>query len=620
MTGMTRWLMAAAALTAWIEPAAAGLPMLAPPKEAARAPHDAAVVIGIQSYPMMKGLSADYADGDASAFHAFLLDTVGVPVDRVSRLYNGANASREHILAAVDQRASEVGKDGDGNDGDGTLWIYFAGHGAPGSDREAYLLADDARDDEISIREKSVKRSELVALGKTSRAKRVMIVLDACFSGATRGGKRLAKGMRFPVPLPVKREPKIVVWAAASGAEAAGPLPQAKHGLFTYFVVGALSGWAVDDLGPVTLDGAKRYVETAMGAALNDGRRRQTPKLVGPKGSDKWVLASVTTRTARPNLRALALGRFETEVPPVVPPAPVVPLGPKGFVRIEPGTFVMGSPDDEPGHYYDEARHSVTISRAFWLKATEVTQAEWRAVMHGDPSYFSKCGDDCPVEQVSWFEALEYLNRRSWAEELKPCYRLSACTGGSNRGCAEGELYCDGDFECREVEFVGFECTGYRLPTEAEWEYAARAGTDAALYTGPIEIKGMNNAPALGPIAWYGGNSGVSYAGGHDCSSWSEKQRASSRCGTHPVGRLQPNAWGLYDVLGNVWEWTWDWYGPYPDGAQRDSTDPAGGAYRVLRGGSWFYFARYVRAANRFRFTPTHRYANVGFRPARLAP
>jgi formylglycine-generating enzyme required for sulfatase activity len=256
----------------------------------------------------------------------------------------------------------------------------------------------------------------------------------------------------------------------------------------------------------------------------------------------------------------------------------------------------MGSPSSEPGRYDNEVQHQVTLTQAFYLGKTEVTQRQWKAVMGSNPSGFKKCGDDCPVEQVSWTEGVEFCNKLSDREGLTRCY--------SGRG---SNIAWDKN------------CSGYRLPTEAEWEYAARAGTATAVYTGPLTIRGANNGPELDGIAWYGGNSGVSYSDGDDCSDWGEKQYSSSACGTHPVAKKAPNPWGLYDMIGNVWEWTWDWYEAYARSPTTDPAGPVGGSLRVYRGGSWNYYARFCRSALRGPVGPGYRYSNLGLRLARSA-
>ncbi|MBK1647295.1 Sulphatase-modifying factor protein [Rhabdochromatium marinum] len=248
---------------------------------------------------------------------------------------------------------------------------------------------------------------------------------------------------------------------------------------------------------------------------------------------------------------------------------------------IPPGRFRMGSPEDEPGRYDDEGPpHAVTIGQGFWLFDTPCTQALWVALGLENPSEFQN--PTRPVEQVSW-----------------------------------------DDIQQRFLPALNERIPGFVLPSEAQWEYACRAGTQTALYSGPIEILGDANAPALDSIAWYGGNSGVGFEleNGQERSWLSDMQYPEGKAGTHPVGRKARNPWGLYDMLGNVWEWTQDaWHDSYEgapiNGSVWESAEA--GAGRVIRGGSWYDGTRVCRSAYRNGLTPDFRLINLGFRCARV--
>ena len=235
---------------------------------------------------------------------------------------------------------------------------------------------------------------------------------------------------------------------------------------------------------------------------------------------------------------------------------------PNGFVLITGGTFTMGSPANEPDRNDNEGpQRQVTVS-SFYMGKCEVTQKEYQDVMGTNPSRFK--GNNLPVELVSWFDAIDYCNKRSQKEGLTPAYTKNGTTVTWNRNAK-----------------------GYRLPTEAEWEYACRAGTTTAYNTG---------ASISDSTGWYNANSGNA---------------------TRPVGQKPENRWGLYDMHGNVWEWCWDWYGAYPSEAQTDPTGASSGSNRVLRSGSWSNSAEGIRSALRYYYYPSRRYGSFGFRLVR---
>lgn len=235
-------------------------------------------------------------------------------------------------------------------------------------------------------------------------------------------------------------------------------------------------------------------------------------------------------------------------------------IAPENFVLVPSGTFTMGRTSGE-GNSNELPTHQVTLS-TFVIGKYEVTQAQYLAVMGTNPSYFT--ASDKPVERVTWFNAVAYCNALSIQEGLTPCYNTSNWS-------------CD------------ISANGYRLPTEAEWEHAARGARNNPdyLYAGSNDLAG---------VAWHSSNSGNT---------------------THSVGTKAPNSIGIYDMSGNVWEWCNDWYGSYSSGSQTDPLGPTSGSCRVYRGGSWFSNATYCRLAYRIINYPTFSYYNIGFRLAR---
>jgi formylglycine-generating enzyme required for sulfatase activity len=240
------------------------------------------------------------------------------------------------------------------------------------------------------------------------------------------------------------------------------------------------------------------------------------------------------------------------------------------FSLIPAGSFVMGSPDGvttvpaspaEPARSSDEKQHVVTLTKPFYMQTTEVTQGQWQQMMGSNPSHFTACGSDCPVEMVSWNDAQNFID---------------------NLNASEGRTNCNTTPN-----------TCYSLPTESQWEYAARGGTVSAFYNGGITNTICSPLdPKLNDIGWYCGNAGST---------------------THPVAQKAPNNWGLYDMSGNVYELCEDWYGTYPAGPVSDPPGPVA-TNRVVRGSSWDDLARYGRTASRASIPPDLPTSNVGFR------
>lgn len=261
---------------------------------------------------------------------------------------------------------------------------------------------------------------------------------------------------------------------------------------------------------------------------------------------------------------------------------------PAGWVRVEPGTFVMGSLSKEAGRSDTEQAHNVTITYPFLVSAYEVTQKEWEEITYRRPTAFTGCGPTCPVTDVSWFDAVEFANRLSERSKLESCYEIK------ESGTA------------KEVSWPrGTACRGFRLPTEAEWEYAARAGGAEALGDAPLAaLERQPEDPALAERAVYGGNSAATYEGAEDCSKWGD---GLTTCGVAPVGSKKANRWGLFDVSGNASEWVWDTLSNFPVNGVVDIAQHAAGQPNLVRGGNWMSAGRDCRLAAREQTQPVAR-------------
>jgi len=241
------------------------------------------------------------------------------------------------------------------------------------------------------------------------------------------------------------------------------------------------------------------------------------------------------------------------------------------FILVPSGQFSMGSPETELGRTRDETLHTVIISKPFYIQETEVTQGQWKRLVGFNPSAFPECGKNCPVDTVSWEECIEFIRVLNKYEKT----------------------------------------TRYRLPTEAEWEYACRAGTTTAFSSGPITTTSCGEIePALDAVGWYCANSGY--------------KNPPDDFRPHPVKTKKPNPWGIYDMHGNVQEWCQDaceWrnlfrVGVFTDTYKNQIVDPLSlkGEKRILRGGGWHQSPKYSRSACRSYYRPVAKRNSLGFR------
>ena len=267
-------------------------------------------------------------------------------------------------------------------------------------------------------------------------------------------------------------------------------------------------------------------------------------------------------------------GCFNEDDPLDIKPNPMIEF--PTMVHIESGQFDMGSPEDEANRQANENLHKVELTVPFSIAETEITQKQFEDAMGYNPGIFQQCGSECPVENVTWHEALAYADTLNRNSALPTCY---ICFGNPP------------DVECMLHPKYGRpqDCAGYRLPTEAEWEYAARGGSCTPYHDG---------SETPDDIGWCAANADGS---------------------PHPVAEKTPNDFGLYDVSGNVWEWVWDLVGQgYP--ANELSLDPCGmptGGYRACRGGSWTNPGFFLRSAQRNANQPDIKNGFIGFRVVR---
>ncbi|WP_461256864.1 SUMF1/EgtB/PvdO family nonheme iron enzyme [Treponema sp. R80B11-R83G3] len=413
-------------------------------------------------------------------------------------------------------------------------FFFYAGHGVQ-SNGENYLIPVDANiQSESFLRRQSISVQEMLDELNNAGNDLNVVVLDACRDNPFAWKRSGSRGLQVVGNQPAD---SIIVYATSAGSTASDGT--GRNGLFT--------GHLLERLKTPGIEVAEVFRLT-MGDVVRTSNSQQRPAVYNQFAGQAYLgskpqvaTTTVTTQTTQSTITQQSASISAN------------------MVRIQGGTFTMGSPTNEPGRSSNEVQHQVTVS-SFYMGRYEVTQKEYKEIMETNPSDFK--GDNLPVENVSWYDAVEYCNKRSQKEGLTPAYTRNGDNVTWNRGA-----------------------NGYRLPTEAEWEYACRAGTTTAYNTGAI----INDN-----TGWYSTNSGYK---------------------THPVGEKPANTWGLYDMHGNVWDWCWDWYGNYSSGSQTDPMGASSGTVRVVRGGSEGDNGAMVRSAFRFTESPYNR--RGGFRLVR---
>lgn len=515
-----------------------------------------AIIVGINEYLNQSIPTLQYCDADARLVARCLQERCGYSADRIVLVTDDQADARLHplrrnVLAQLEASLNKAGADG-------TVLVYFSGHGLF-LDGKGYLLPQDCEKNRLA--ETALPIKTVADMLQQCPARQKLLILDCCHAGTTRGlegpgpsSQELGEAFR--------QARGLVTLASCRKTERSHEWHARKQGVFTYFLAEGLAGAAdYDRNGVVDSDELYRYtMDKVPTTAQQELNAEQTPvRIIGDDAVGVFPLAKVGSggRTMVPLQQS---GKSITNT-----------IG-MTLVSIPAGRFDMGSPAAEEARDEDEGPlHPVRIVRAFYLGAHEVTQGQYERVMGRNPSHFT--ADGPRKESVAGLDVKRFpVEGITWEEARRFCLELSRLPEERREG------------------------RRYRLPTEAEWEYACRAGTRTAFWCGATLESTQANF-----------NGGLPYG---SVSSGPWLQRPAS------VGSYPPNPWGLYDMQGNVWEWCEDWYGAdyYGRSAQDDPRGPDAGSVIVVRGGAWTETGTSCRAADRFSYPPSGNGANVGFR------
>jgi formylglycine-generating enzyme required for sulfatase activity len=534
-----------------------------------------AFLVGVGKYATRELKELQYAESDVRALY-YTLRSLGYQPNRIVVLSASAGAKdpryvpfRKNILDEFELLIRTLSEQD-------SLLVALAGHGVQfEDDKDAYFCPADT---DLGNRETLISLEKLYAdLDLRCKATNRVLLVDACrndpqttLSRTSRPTVKLESVTR-PQTLALPRS--VAAFYSCSPGQEAFEHPDYQQGLFFYHVVAGLKGSAdANKDGIVTLGELSEYVVPAVqDSARVKLRKLQTPELLNARG----------------------VVRLVERMTPVI----INSIGME-LIRISAGKYQRGARDGE-GEDAERPRHWVQISRDFQVGKYPVTQGEYTRVMGHNPSLFSSNGGgsdevrgmettDFPVETVSWYDVIEFCNKLSVVEKLPPYYELT-------------DVERDGQtITSATVRILGGN--GYRLLTEAEWEYVARAGTDTVFPWGDSLSSSQANFDGNFPA-------GGAATGPH--------LKRTTKVGSYPA-----NAWGLHDTAGNVWEWVWDVLNEneYQQFGSKTAVDPSGpdtGEFRVLRGGGWYLGGGWVcRSAFRNRREPEHRNSLCGFRVA----
>lgn len=616
---------------------------------------DVVVIVSIEDYLYVR----DYrgAKENGQDWKRWFLESRGVQAERLFFLED-VEATKKNLDKTWKTATKMLGKQG-------RLWFVFLGYGSSFKEKP-FLITADTTLKKNHVRKNGWAWSNIHTLLKKNEDIEAVAIMDACFSGTTPNNEKLnVVTETLPSKNLAHERLSLLLFNKMDGC--LGEIPSLRRNPFSYLALGALRGWGdVDFDGQITLQEMLGYVNKVfsvvdptrprdsqlisenpnfvMSNAKGEGpdleeiawilfpekqrkekrgrsflpwdktnntgdfddrladleerrkmeytkesERNQKSAAVREKAERHWDKVSEFVDQAVDDYSKMAAYAFldtyksaqvqvqkenidinieevsSAEKMILGMELPTLQDAPVEFAWVPSGAFQMGSPVRDEDRFPEEKQHPVRITRSFYMATHEITQSLYESVMETNPSALLEA--DLPVNQVSWFDSIRFANRLSLKEGLEPCYIINGT----------------------QVSWPkGLDCEGYRLPTEAEWEYAAR-GNVPGKYSGGDSIE---------KVAWYEGNS-------------------SNRI--QPVRGKAPNALGLYDMSGNVWEWVWDGYGAY---STEEAIDPTGedlSAYRIRRGGSAGHLARYARNAYRIRVTPSFQSNELGFRVVRTA-